>query len=302
MRILITGAAGGVGGHVVDALSGTAELVGFDVRVGQADIEWHEGEITDVEAVTRAARDCDAVVHLAGIPIYDESKRVDIGRVNVLGTQVVLDAVVRANVPYFVQASSICTTGFIFGSEKAQPRYFPIDEDSVGEPDDMYGLGKVIDEQLARAYSRRYQFRATNLRMATVWAPEHQPTRELLTDLLRPEYDDDLEYRDLRWQYVDSRDAANAFKLAIEHRDIAQETYNVGAADSPGGDWRIWLKDLYPKAHALKMPVSMIDNAQAPLWSISRIQEELGYEPQHTWREYPEFCAAWDQYKERREA
>ena len=300
MRVLITGAAGGVGGHVIEALKDRAELVGFDARVGRADIEWHVGDVTDVEAATKAARGCDVVVHLAGIPIYDESKRVDIGRVNVLGTQVILDAVVRSGVGYFVQASSICTTGFIFGSERARPAYFPIDEESSGQPNDMYGMGKAIDEQLAQGYSRRYGFRATSLRMATVWAPDHQPTDELLTDLLKPENDQDLEYRDLRWQYVDSRDVAKAFELAIEQREKAEEIYNVGAADNPGSDWRVWLKDLYPDAPTLNDPVRMLEHPGAPLWSIDRIRDHLGFQPEHSWREYPVFCDAWESYKERR--
>lgn len=302
-KILITGAAGGVGGHLIERLAGTAELVGFDARRGASDeVEWHVGDITDVDAVTRAAAGCDAVVHLAGIPIYSEDKRIDIGRVNVFGTQVVLDAVVRADVGYFVQASSICAAGFIFGRQWPSPAYFPIDEQSVGDLDDIYSMGKSIDEQLARGYSRRYGFRATNLRMATVWVPDHAPTEELLTELLKPEQDDDLEYRDLRWQYVDVRDVTQAFELALTNSETAAEVYNVGAADSPGGDWRVWLEDLYPDAPVIKNPVLMMRNPQLPLWTIDRISAELGYEPQHSWREYKTFVNAWDGYLQRRAA
>lgn len=300
-RILITGAAGGVASHIIDRLVEGNDIVGFDmVEGGHPAVEWHVGDITDVDALTEAAAGCDAVVHLAGVPIYAEDKRLTIGRVNIYGTQVVLDAVVRAGVPYYVQASSICALGYIFGRRPIAPEYFPLDEQSTSTPDDAYGISKATDELLANGYAERYGFRATSMRMATVWAPAHGPTRELLTELLDPRYDDDIEYSDLRWQYVDSRDVALAFQLAIENWRRAGRVYNVGAADSPGGDWRVWFNHLYPGVPRLNQPHRLINDPSTPLWSIDLIASDLGYRPQHSWREYPEFVSGWESYLERR--
>lgn len=306
-RILITGAAGGVGSHVIAELADQAEIVGFDAIRGRSEeVDWRTGDITDVDAVTDAAQGCDAVIHLAGIPIYSEDKRVDIGRVNVFGTQIVLEAVARAQVPLFTQASSICATGFIFGSRKPEPAYFPLDEDSTGVLDDIYSMGKAIDEQLAFGYARRFGFSVTNLRMATVWAPNHALTDELHSDLLLPSFDNNLEYCDLRWQYVDTRDVAQAFRLAVETATPSAEakvaTYNIGAADSPGGDWRVWVNDLYPEVPVLKEAMRMVNDPTRPLWAIDKARAELSFSPRHSWQEYPIFVKQLGAYLERRAA
>ena len=67
-RILVTGAAGLLGRHVVAQLRGTCEVVGLDIARGDADIEWHAGDVTDPALVREAVTGCDAVVHVAAIP------------------------------------------------------------------------------------------------------------------------------------------------------------------------------------------------------------------------------------------
>jgi nucleoside-diphosphate-sugar epimerase len=303
MRVLVTGAAGGVGGYVMDALGADAEVVGFD-RVKGADrdgVEWVTGDILSVDALVEAMRGCDAIVHLAGVPIYAADLNLQIANVNVVGAATVMEAAVRAEVPRLVQASSICATGFIFWSSRRTPAWFPVDETYADQPDDMYGLSKLFDEQLAASYEQRYGLETTSYRMATVWVPDHAPTDEWLGVLLDEENDSHLEYRDLRWQYVDARDVAQAFALGVRH-ERGLGVCNVGAAESPGDAWRIWVEDLYPDVTALREPGAFLADRTKPLWSIDRLAELAGYAPQHTWREYPVFVEAWERYLQRRGA
>jgi UDP-glucose 4-epimerase len=301
MRVLVTGAAGGVGQYVVGELAGDAEVVGFDRVEGPArdGVEWVVGDILSIDEITAAARGCDAIVHLAGVPVYGPDLNLDIARVNVVGAATVMEAAVKAEVPRFVQASSICTTGFIFWSQRRTPSVFPVDESYVDQPDDMYGLSKLFDEQLAAAYQQRYGLQTTSYRMATVWVPDHAPTDEWLGVLLDEANDQDLEYLDLRWQYVDVRDVAQAFALAVRHEG-GLGVCNVGAADSPGGDWRVWVEDIYPDVETLQRPGAFLADASLPLWSIDRLVDVAGYAPRHTWREFPVFAEAWERYLERR--
>jgi nucleoside-diphosphate-sugar epimerase len=304
MKVVITGAAGGIGGWLISRLAGEGghQVVGFDmVRGDHPDVEWVQGDILDVDALTRAAQGADAVVHLAGIPIYKPDANLDIGRINVLGAQTVMEAAVRANVGRYVQASSICATGFIFWSQRQRPPYFPVDEEVPLQPDDMYGLSKLVDEQMAAAYERRYGLETTSLRLATVWVPDSPVTEGELNALLAEEMDTDLEFLDLRWQYVDVRDATQAFVRALEH-PTGLGVCNVGAADTPGGDWRVWVDDIYPDAAQMRMPRGRLSDAGLPLWSIARFSDATGYSPEHSWREYPAFMAAWPSYLERRAA
>lgn len=301
MRVMVTGAAGGVGRRVVSNLATDCEVVAFDVTRGadQPGVIWHTGDICDLDLVRTAAAGCDAVVHLAGYPIYNPDRNVDIARVNILGTEVALEAAVTANVPTFVLASSICANAFIFWSRRRQPSYLPVDEDYTDLPDDLYGLGKLVDEQLATAYASRYGLEVTNLRLATVWDPDSSTTEQELSQLLEPAMDQDLEFLDLRWQYVDVRDVAQAFRLAV-FNGSGLGPCNIGAADCPGGDWRVWLTDIYPDVPILKTPGKYVADIGAPLWCIDKARNKLGYVPRHSWREYPVFTRAWEAYLERR--
>lgn len=301
MRVLVTGAAGGVGRHVLQALSADAEVVAFDLVSGpdQKRVRWVTGDILDFEAIAEAVKGCDSIVHLAAIPIYQEQRNLTIGRINILGTQTVFEAAVKAGVRRVVQASSICATAFIFWSKRRVPAYFPVDEEYADLPDDMYGLSKVISEQIAAAYEQRYGLETTSFRMAAVWAPDLKTTQDELSVLLDESMDEDLEFRDLRWQYVDVRDVARAYAFAVHHpRGLG--VCNLGAADSPGGDWKVWVNDLYPDVPTLKHPAQYLADPSLPLWSIARVTELAGYRPEHTWREYSTFVTGYERYLERR--
>jgi nucleoside-diphosphate-sugar epimerase len=175
-----------------------------------------------------------------------------------------------------------------------------IDAEYTDFPDDVYGLRKLVGEQLAKAYAERYGIQTTSFRMATVWVPGNSVTEQELSQLLAPEMDSDLEFLDLRWQYVDVQDVAQAYRLALEASD-GLGVCNVGAADTPGGDWRVWLSDIYPDVPALRTPRSMTEDPTLPLWSIDRLARATGFAPAHSWSEYPTFVKGWETYLERRE-
>lgn len=301
--MLVTGAAGGVGRYVVAALQNQdVEIVAVDVAEAPAmkGVRRASLDITDLELLTNAAQGCDVVVHLAAIPAFDPERNWDICRTNVLGTETVFEASVRAGVRRVVQASSICATGFIYWSRPSSPTYFPIDEAYDDVPDDLYGLSKLFAELLATAYEKRYGLETTSYRMATVWQPDHDPTDKWLAEVLEGDRDDDLMYRDLRWQYVDVRDVAQAFVLGVRNA-TGLGICNVGAADCPGGDWRVWLRDLYPEVGSLRTPAAYMLDRALPLWSIERLATNAGYRPTHGWQEYPVFVDAWTRYQERKD-
>ncbi|HLU63617.1 MAG TPA: NAD(P)-dependent oxidoreductase [Protaetiibacter sp.] len=293
MRVLVTGAAGGVGSEVIARLVDTHSVVGVDqIRGGSERVDWRVGSVTDMEFLAEAMKGVDVVVHLAAVPIYDPTLNNEIAELNIVGTQRVFEAAVRTGVRRVVQASSICATGLINRSTREVPPGFPLDEGYSSLPDDLYGLSKLVSEQLAAAYRARYGVEHTELRMATVWRPDHAPTDELLGELLSPEHDDDLAYRDLRWQYVDVRDAADAFVLAVEaERGVG--VVNIGAADTPGGDWRLWVGHAYPERADTELA------PEQPLWDITRARAELGFAPRHSWRDYPVYVDAFTQQYDR---
>ena len=110
MKVLITGAAGFVGRHVVHSLveqGQTVRAVVHDrekawVRLGEAalDVEIVVADVTDRSALEEAARGMEVIVHLAAIPI--EKGDATYERINFQGTVNVVDAAVAAGVSRFI--------------------------------------------------------------------------------------------------------------------------------------------------------------------------------------------------------
>lgn len=161
MRLLITGAAGGVGTLLrprlarpdrVLRLLDVAELP--DTGDGA---ELVRASITDLPAMVEACRDVDAVLHLGGLAT--EHGWPDILSVNIDGTYKVFEAAHRAGVPRVVFASTNHTVGFHPRAGHEAPDYlFP-------RPDTYYGVSKVAGEALASLYHDRYGLDVVCLRI-----------------------------------------------------------------------------------------------------------------------------------------
>lgn len=291
MQVLITGAGGKVGSRLIAELSeDNCDVVGFDAvaRPSGMDCRWVSGDLSDQHKLDEAMKGCDSVVHLAAIPKHIDGLEVETCRVNFFGTVCVLDQAVRHQVKRVIAASSICASGLITSKGARRPEVLPITEDFNGGADDMYGMSKRFGEYLADAYERRYGLSMINLRIASVSFPDDAPYDEFMSTVFAPENDSSAFMKDIRWQYVDVRDVVQAIRLVLAS-PTAIGIYNVGAADTPGSDWRLWHKGSFPELSMASVSASLRDNPSAPLWSIDRIATELGYSPKHSWREYPVF-------------
>jgi len=166
-RIAVTGAAGSLAS---DVLPGLAELgygiVGVDRLPAPpgTPCSWVRCDVTDREALRTAFDGCAAVVHLAGIPL--EADWEQLLRVNIDGTQSVLETARHAGVPRVVLASSIHAAGFVpvpGGTER-------VPDDVPVRPDTFYGVSKAALEALGSLYHDRYGMDVVCLRIASRFA------------------------------------------------------------------------------------------------------------------------------------
>jgi UDP-glucose 4-epimerase len=180
MRVLVTGGAGFIGSHTVDALvrdghqvavlddpsTGRREYVSSAVATAFADVGSAEAQ-----AFVASFRP-SAVVHLAArISVRDSlSEPVVDARTNVLGTLVLLEACRKAGTSYVLFASS----GAIYGTAKS----FPIAEDEAAEPLSPYGCAKRAVEMYLGYYQRVQGLRWCSLRYANVYGPRQDPHGE----------------------------------------------------------------------------------------------------------------------------
>jgi UDP-N-acetylglucosamine 4-epimerase len=186
-RWLVTGAAGFIGSHLVQALLGWGQtVVGLDdlstghranvddvvARVGPdaaARYRFTVGDVTDPVAVADAIRGVDVVLHHAAfvsVPGSIEDPRA-CHRTNVEGFLEVLEAARAEGVKRVVYAASSASYGDDDAPEKR--------EEATGSPLSMYAATKTADEAYAAAYAATYGLQAVGLRYFNVFGPRQDP-------------------------------------------------------------------------------------------------------------------------------
>jgi uronate dehydrogenase len=160
--ILITGAAGQIGRMLRPRLARPGRTLRLldtvPVTAGPGE-EAITASVTDLDAMTEACQNAEAVIHLAGIP--GEAPWKQILDVNIDGTYAVFEAARRAGAGRVIYASSNHAVGF-------SPREgFPVPDYAFPAPDTYYGVSKVAGEALAALYHHRYGLDAVCIRILT---------------------------------------------------------------------------------------------------------------------------------------
>ena len=174
--VLLTGAAGGVGGFL------RASLPGYGYRLRTSDLVPVPGDpgsrtvdLRDPDAVRAAVRGVDAVVHLGGLSREDSFDR--ILDANIRGAYHLYEAVRLEGVRRVVFASSNHAVGFVPRPE--QPGQ-PLPVDVPFRPDSYYGLSKCFGESLASLYADKYGVQTVSIRIGSCFATPRD-TRMLAT-------------------------------------------------------------------------------------------------------------------------
>jgi uronate dehydrogenase len=161
-KILITGAAGDMGGHLRRELAGRYALRLSDIRPivdlapGE---EFVRGDCASLRDMLRVTRGVDAVVHLGGFSV--EGPWEVILRANIVGAYQVFEAARRNDVRRVVFASSNHAVGFYDRDETIDHRVYP-------RPDSRYGVSKVFGEALGSLYAYKYGMEVVCIRIGNV--------------------------------------------------------------------------------------------------------------------------------------
>ncbi|MCA9115276.1 MAG: NAD-dependent epimerase/dehydratase family protein [Planctomycetaceae bacterium] len=181
MRVLVTGGAGFIGSHIVDALcrAGHEPSVVDDLSSGSrsnlpADIPLFEGDVRDADRLAAVFRETrpQLVCHQAAQMSVSRSvrdPRFD-ADVNLIGLINVLDLSVQGDVERFVFASS---GGVLYGDV-----FEPADEDHPSNPVSPYGISKWGGEKYLEFYCRQHGLTGAAMRYANVYGPRQNPHGE----------------------------------------------------------------------------------------------------------------------------
>jgi dTDP-glucose 4,6-dehydratase len=296
MKILVTGGAGFIGSNfvrrtlqdaypglegadvvVLDALTYSGNLANLEPVSGSPRYDFVHGDIRDSALLDDLLPSVDAVVHFAAESHVDRSVR-DASvfvETNVLGTQRLLDAALRANLDRFVHVS----TDEVYGSI-AEGSW---DESRALEPNSPYSASKAGSDLIARSYFRTHGLNLSITRCSNNYGPYHFPEKVIplfVTNLIDnqhvPLYGDGRNIRD--WLHVDDHTRGIAMVLVGGR---AGEVYNIGGGtelsnleltqlllDATGKDWSSVDRVADRLGHDLRYSVD-----------ISKIRDELGYAP-----------------------
>ena len=288
MRVLVTGVAGRVGAQTArEFLDAGYTVRGLDRNPAPPDLrgrmEMVYADLSDRMALLRAADGCEAIAHLAAIPNPGHSDDM-IFQTNVTGTQYIFAAAEANGINRVAIASTCCTFGLYFALHPIDPQYLPMNEAHPTLPQDLYGLSKVLNEETARAYTRRAGMTTAALRLTSVTNLEHARNQHWLRRHLTSDHD----RRNDLWSYIDVRDSARAFRLAIENAVTGTHTTAIIAArDSyTACDIRHLVARHFP---ALREQVAGL-SPSASLYDTSLAEEAWGFVAQHGWRDLPEIA------------
>jgi dTDP-glucose 4,6-dehydratase len=296
MKILVTGGAGFIGSNFVrrtlqDAYAGLegADVVVLDALTYSGNLEnlapiadspryeFVHGDIRDSELLDTLLPTVDAVVHFAAESHVDRSVR-DSGifvETNVLGTQRLLDAALRADLKRFVHVS----TDEVYGSIDTGSW----DENEPLLPNSPYSASKASSDLIARAYYRTHGVPVAITRCSNNYGPYQYPEKliplfvsNLIDGFNVPLYGEGTNVRD--WLHVD--DHCRGIHLVLEKGRVG-EVYNIGGGteltnkeltglllDATDADWDRVERVADRLGHDLRYSVD-----------ISKISAELGYQP-----------------------
>ncbi|MGF6514036.1 UDP-glucose 4-epimerase [Pseudomonas sp. BT76 TE3572] len=180
-RILVTGGAGFIGSHLVEALleSGYSVRVLDDLSSGKLSnlpidrchLTLVVGDVADAPTVERAMKDCNAVVHLAAVASVQASidDPVATHQSNFVGTLNICEAMRQAGVRRVVYASSAA----IYGNNGEG---MAITEDTPKNPLTPYAADKLASEHFLDFYRRQHGLEPVILRFFNIYGPRQDPS------------------------------------------------------------------------------------------------------------------------------
>jgi UDP-glucuronate 4-epimerase len=283
MRYVVTGAAGFVGSHLVEALLARGDdVVAVDCFTDYYDpaLKEENAAVFDVSRVDLAEDDLaldgfDGVFHLAGQPGVRSFGPVfaDYARRNLIATQRVFESAARAGVRVVFASSSS-----VYGDAES----YPTAEDTQPAPISPYGITKLGCEHLAHAYAKAYSLEAVVLRYFTVYGPRQRPDMafaRVVDALARGAsfelYGDGLQSRS--FTYV--ADAVAGTVAAME-RAHAGALYNVGGgSEATMRDAIATLEDVSGRTLELVARPAAAGDVRRTGADTRRIEQDLGWRP-----------------------
>jgi len=268
LNILVTGATGFLGSHIVD------ELLTNDYQVNAlarrtsntsylqslAKVKIINGNLLQIDSLKKAFTDIDLLLHNASV-VDEWAPYKYFYENNVQGTQNVLDTVLKSSISKIVYTSS----ADIYSYSSTE-----ISEEHPRKPRSRYHKSKIAAENLIDSYSELYGLKVTKIRPPGIIGPRNNYMAESVLNGISREQITLIGSGEQIQSYVDPRDVATCIRLALEHENASGETFNVKSFNASVKEY--WLS----AATHLKKEISFIHYPYTIAYSFGALSEFFG--------------------------
>ena len=293
-KVLVTGGAGFIGSHLVDALvAADCDVMVFDnlstghfsnLRQIENRIAFYKGDIRDQDVLIKVSKDCDIIFHQAAVVSVPQTvdNPVDSALVNDMGTLYVLEAARKNKVKRVVLASSCA----IYGDDPEIPKH----EKMKPKPQSPYAVQKLNGEYYARLYYDLYGIETVSLRYFNVYGPRQDPSSPYsgvisifmtkasakITPVI---FSDGDQFRD----FIFVKDIVKANLLAANESNAQGKVFNIGTGRSVrvnelwGMICRLTGNDIEPKYEPARG-----GDIRESVANIDYAKKSLGFEPEYS--------------------
>lgn len=271
-RVLLTGAGGFIGSHVLQALlsqgADVRALIHYNslnsrghidglAKTEQDAIEVVMGDLRDAHTVMKITSGCDVVLHLGAliaIP-YSYLSPTDVVLTNVVGTTNLAQAALHAGVSRFVHTS----TSEVYGSA----RYVPMDESHPLQGQSPYSASKIAADKIIESFYCSFGLPAVTVRPFNAYGPRQSMRAVIPTIIHQALYEPEIVLGSLSptRDFTFVRDTARAFVVA------ASSDQGIGDVFNAGSGHEIAIGELAEKIRAKigrNVPISSKDNRVRP--------------------------------------
>lgn len=283
MRVLVTGGSGFIGSHVVDRLIAHGhEPVNFDLAASRyhapTELKAVLGDIADRDTAWRAARGCDAIIHLAAVAdvsdVVADPLRAD--RINVHGTQMILEAARHAGIRRVVYGSTV----WVYGNAPVDGL---VDEESpLALPNHLYTATKLAGEMYCRSYTHLYGIEHTVLRFGIPYGPRARLAAVVPSFVSRAQEGKALSIagdgRQTR-QFVYVEDLAEGIVAGLHDAGVNRTFNLVGAEETSVREIADTVRQLVAEVPIVHGPERPVDVRLARI-SGARAEQELAWQTQ----------------------